>query len=174
MWYEEMTILLRHVIDDLDDPPKYTDDRLAQLLLLAGKNVNGENQFTMDYVADIVNITLTPDPTVSATRSDAFVNLTILKSACMLASSGLLKLSKENLSVKEGPYSFDGRGKLAGRKVAVDTWCKAYMDAQWEYAVLHRPEPGIAILGPFRVFLNSAYTNVDRREGCARGGLFQY
>lgn len=188
MWYEEVTLLLRHMIDDLSDTPKYSDDRLAQLFLLAAGYVQGEAQFYQHYTISIVGLSITPDPTIpivadpmpgfsSASNqfnvNEAFLNLSLLKSTCLLASSGLLSLSKENLAVREAGYSFDGRGKLAGRKITVDTWCKAYEDAKWEFAVLHRLEPGRAILGPYRVFLDGT-GGYDRRGGCDRGGLFQY
>jgi hypothetical protein len=151
MWDSEMVILLRHIIDDVDEPVKYSDDRLMQLLLISAQYTQNENAFAQTYTISVENTTIKPDPTNArlGTRDEPFINLTILKAACLLASSGLLKLSKENLSVKTGPYQFDGRGKLAGRKIAAQTWCDAYKEAQWEHVTQHG-EPGRAIIGPYR------------------------
>jgi hypothetical protein len=153
MWDSEMVILLRHVIDDLDEPVKYTDDRLMQLILVAGQYAQSENIFDNEYAISAENLTLKPDPTSIATRDDAFVNLTVLRAACFLASSGLLKVSKQTIFAKEATYQFDGRGKPAARKIAVDTWCEAYKDAQWEHSLRQR-DPGRAIIGPYRLAIS--------------------
>jgi hypothetical protein len=174
MWDEEMIILLRHVIDDLDTVPKYSDDRLAQLILLSGQYVQNENAFLQTYNIDIVDLDITPDPTneKAGTRDEQFIDLTILKAACLLSSSGLLKVAAENMSVREGPYSFDGRGKLTGRNLAAKTWCDAYKDAAWEYGLYQRLETGRAIIGPYRLAMKLGSGN--SRGGCDRGSILQY
>jgi hypothetical protein len=150
-WYSEFVIIFRHMIDDLDEPKKYADNRIAQLLLVAAQLAQSENFFSQDYTINVSNLTLSPDPTASGTRDDAFINLTLLKAACTLARGGLLKAAKGGLLVKEGDYSFDNRSKFAGQKIASEDWCKAYSDAQYEYAVYHT-EPGRVIIGPHRTF----------------------
>src|SRR5687767_14574266 len=114
MWDSEMVTLLRHVIDDLAEEPKYTDSRLRQLLLVAAQLAQAENNLIQEYVINIDNQTIKPDPTSTklGMRDDSFVNLIILKAACLLASSGLLKASKTTGSYRENNVSFDTKGKF--------------------------------------------------------------
>ncbi len=149
MWDSEMIVLIRNIIDDVDEPVKYSDDRLGKLLLTAAQLAQGENVFLQSYTIDVDNITLKPDPTRTP-RDESFINLTVLKAACLLASSGLLKIGPQSIMVREGSYQFDARGALTGRQAAVDTWCNAYTDARWELVRLGSGSAGHAIIGPYR------------------------
>src|SRR5688572_28304397 len=133
MWDSEMVIILRHMIDDLAETPKYTDDRLMQLILTGAQFAQEENSFSVVYTIDIENFSLKPDPTARTARDNAFINLTLLRSACLLGSSGLAKVAAHSMSVREAGYGFDNRGAAAGKKFQVTTWCDAYKDARWEY-----------------------------------------
>lgn len=167
MWDTEMVILLRHMIDDLETTPKYDDDRLMQLLLVSAQLVKVENSFTTSYDIDIENYTLSPDPTKPEYRDDAFINLTVLKAACLLAGSGLGKGITQSILVVEGPHRFDGRGQRDARKFQVQTWCAAYNSAKNQYAVNGDGScPGEAIIGPYRSmqYVGSYFYGPDIRE----------
>lgn len=159
MWDTEMVTLLRFVIDDVDEPVKYTDGRLRQLILVASQFTQSENNFPQVYTISIDNQIIKPDPTnvkVTGIRDDAFINLTILKAACLLARAGLPKANRQHMSVREGPYQFDGRGRIIGEQVIVKTWCEAYGDAQWENSMNYR-EPGRVIIGPYRSMMERGH-----------------
>jgi hypothetical protein len=160
MWDSEMVTLLRHMIDDVSSTPKYADERLMQLILVGAQFAKEENVFGVDYIIDIENMTLKPDPTLRSERDDAFINLSLLKAACMLAGSGLSKGG--GLAVKEAGYSFDSRGVTEGKKLQVMTWCQAYKDAKKEFSFTSLP-PGEAIIGPYRSCeTRGLYTHRDR------------
>jgi hypothetical protein len=154
MWSDDMVLILRTLISDMDTPPKYSDDRLKKLLLVSGQFVQTENIMPVYYTISTSAITITPDPTADV-RDDAFINLTCLKSACLLASSSLLGNSANGISVIENNYKFDNRGKFTNMQSTVTTWCEAYKEAQWENANQNRC-PGRAIIGPYLI---SGYTS---------------
>jgi hypothetical protein len=164
MWDSEMVVVLRHMIDDLADTPKYSDDRLSQLILVGAQFVKAENPFETDYTINIENGVLKPDPTASSTRDDSFINLTLLRSACLLASSGLGKSASLGILVVEGPNRFDNRGANAGKQLQVKTWCEAYADAKWEFVSASLTTPGEAIIGPYR--------SMDYKNGSGGSFLF--
>jgi hypothetical protein len=151
MWDVEMVTLLRHMIDDVGDTPKYEDERLMQLLLVGAQFARQENALSGEYIIDVENLSLKPDPTAATSRDDAFINLTVLKSACLLAGSGLGKGNAVGMLVVEGPYRLDTRGAGADKQLQVKTWCQAYADAKWENATGSGSIPGEAIIGPYRV-----------------------
>src|SRR6187402_3159724 len=102
MWNDEAVLILRYMIDDVDDPVKYSDDRLEQLIFVAAQFVKKENIFEEDYVINVTNKTITPEPT-----DEAFTNLVVLKASCLLVSAGLMKTAKRGISVSEFQYKFD-------------------------------------------------------------------
>lgn len=142
-----MVTILRYMIDDLANTPKYDDERLATLILVSAQFTKSENTFRTSYDVDIENMTLEPDPTAEGTRDDAFINLTLLKAACMLAGSGLSKGG--GLLVRENGYSFDDRRVSDARKLQVTTWCTAYTNARKDFSFTDLPV-GEAIIGPYR------------------------
>jgi hypothetical protein len=150
MWDVEMVLILRHMIDDLDQPPKYTDEKLQQLVLVAAQFVQTENIFETYYTINIENFSLKPDPTKVDTRDNAFINLTLLKSACLLSSAPLIKSSGKFLRVKEGQHEFDSRGNFEGDKFASQTFCQSYKDAKWDYSTSGNGSLGDIIIGPYR------------------------
>jgi hypothetical protein len=150
-WNVDMLTMLRDIIDDYDTPYKYTDDRLLKLLLTSAQFVQQENVMLQTYAIDFTAVTLTPDPTNTAggTREDAFINLTLLRAACLLASAVLRKTGGKSFKVVEGPSSIDMTDNIVGAKNWVQNACQAYKDAQWSYE-LHGRVDGVGILGPFR------------------------
>lgn len=152
MWDTEMPLILRHIIDDIDDPVKYNDLRLQQLLLASAQLIQSDHPFQNYYSTNIETVTISPDPTVSP-RDDPFINLTILKAACLLSGSKLLKSSFQAMYVREASYSFDSRGVFSGQQFTAKTWCDAYNEAKWQY-ISSNMVPGEAIIGPYRTFIN--------------------
>ena len=45
MWYDNIVLLLRFMINDTSDTPKYIDSKLAQLFLVAAQFVQSEVNF---------------------------------------------------------------------------------------------------------------------------------
>ncbi len=146
-WQTEMVLILRYFINDLGSPPVYTDERLQTLLAIAGQYVQFDLGFPQ-YTIDISVPSITPDPCDA--KDKAFINLVVLKAACLLDGWGLReKLATSGISVKSGPDTVSTGGQLSGYQWLLKNGaCKGYDDAKWEYQAGNL-SPGAAILGPF-------------------------
>jgi hypothetical protein len=163
-WYDSIVLLLRFIIGDTSDVPKYTDPKLAQLFLVAAQLVQSEVNFwgvqtplTMDqtghlappYTVDIVNVNITPDPN----GDPYFVNLTMLKAAAILARALLPLAISGSYNIMDGSAKLDTTKTVEAVKNTVDKFEKAYEDAKWNFRTT-RNYPGEAILGPYRVLVS--------------------
>ena len=69
-WQNEMTIIVRHLINDLDSSSyTFTDSRIEESILVSSQLVLHEVDFESSYTVDVDSLTLTPDPTAN-TGSD--------------------------------------------------------------------------------------------------------
>lgn len=169
-WDDEMTTVLRVMINDLGTPSTYTDDRLQQVLVVCAKIVGVEMVFSQPFVADVNNIVITPDPTddKNNTRDDSYINLVCLKAACF-TDRGEARLSAgQAVSVKDGSSSIDLRNIAQARlKIMQTGWCKVYENEKFAYMAGQVRTAGAAIMSPFRVFAGynaiGAYYPVEDR-----------
>lgn len=148
-----MVVILRHMIGDLDDSPTYSDNRLQELLLSSAIMVEVDvgGFAKQEYDINVASLTLTPDPTASATRDIDFIALVTLKAACRLAYSELRSASTQGIRVKDGRSELDLRDRIKGHQAMVDGEegsCKRYDKAVLQYRV-GTGGVGKAILGPF-------------------------
>jgi hypothetical protein len=150
-WNTEMPIILRNIINDYATTPKYTDNRLQQLILVAAQLLQQDLDFTTSYIIDIQNSLLTPDPTITTstfTRDDAFINLVILRSACVL-SMGEFRQAGGGIIVRDMNLNIDTRKNLPGLQLSVKNFCDLYNQAKWEYQT-GAGNVGEAVLGPYK------------------------
>jgi len=148
-WESEMPRILRFLINDVDDPQTYSDPRLQEVLLVAAQYLVGEiDYFSNQYLIDVTQLSLAPDPT-SGNRDNSFINLTILR-ANVIVTDALFRqnAAKAGFSIKDGPSSVDTRGILQGYKIIMEKAQKDYETARWEFQA-GVAEPGRAILAPF-------------------------
>ena len=147
-WSTEMVTLLRVLINDLATPSVYSNDRLKQLILTGVQLVKADVAFTTTYTFDIDALTLTPDPTTSDPRDNAFINLVLLRSACFLDISELRTQGKKSVRVVDGRSSIDLTQLPNSYKVILSEGaCKLYKDALKEYQCGELC-PGQAVFGP--------------------------
>jgi hypothetical protein len=85
-WETEMTLIVRTLINDLAEPPTYSDSRIQQVIVIAGTYVQEQANLPNYYEINVSAVTITPDPTTPV-RDDLFVGLTCLKAACILDQS---------------------------------------------------------------------------------------
>ena len=157
-WQTEMTSLLRYVINDTDtSKQEFTDDRLQNLLVSAAHLTLGVVDFPRDYSIDIPASGITPDPT-SGTRDNSFVNLVVLRAACLLANGEYRSASNKGITIKDGPSSVDARGLIAAKKDIMQTSCEKYEKAEFEYR-LGNSNAGEAIIGPHRNAVHGGSAN---------------
>lgn len=147
MWQVEMVLRLRHMINDLADTPRYSQNRLEELILVSALDVIVDVQFPTTYLSDLDAHVLTPDPT-EVPRDDIFIALVCLKSACVLAGSEFNVAGGQAISLRDGDSAIDLKGILQGRKAVAENACKYYQEARWRYQLGQFGSGGQAIFTP--------------------------
>jgi hypothetical protein len=148
-WQSEIPVIVRTLINDLDtDNPTYTDDRLLQIITVAAKFVQFDIVLDQNYIVDVVDKTISPDPTV--TNDSIFISLVGLKSACIIDQSTLrTKAALEGIRAALGPAQLSIAGSLAGFDLIIDKGpCAAYdeLTSHWD---VKEATAVRAILSPF-------------------------
>lgn len=162
-WQTEMVTILRSIIGDLTTPQEFTDASLQQLVVSSGQLMLFEVDFPKTYTFDHSTPDITPDPTDPA-RDDAFINLTVLKAACLLGLGQWRLKARQGLVVKDDVSAFDGRGASTDTKEWAKGLCEAYEHAKIEYR-LGNAKPGRAIVGPHMADENFRTTHVHGHRG---------
>ena len=147
-WQTEMTTLLRYVINDYESPQEFEDGRLESLLMTSAQLTLGVVDFPRTYAINAAATGIAPDPT-AVPRDDGFINLVILKAACLLSTGDFRKSSNKGLIIKDGPSSIDARTLVESKKELMESLCKDYTEAELEFR-LGNSKAGAAILGPHR------------------------
>ena len=155
-WQLETIEIFRVLINDLEDTPKYSDERLERILLVAAFQVNEKADFLNDYTVDIQTTTLSPDPTSDDYRDDSFVNLMCLKAACLMERGLAAKAANLALLGREGFSSVDLRGVAEAKQKMLEKggFCATFNDELLSYQMGSAQVAGAAILGPFRTIAN--------------------
>lgn len=163
-WQTECVLILRHLIDDLDcDNYKYTNRRLEELLIVAAQFVNVDVSLRQEYTIDADQLTLTPDPTDRSARDESFVNLMILKAACILERAEARKASGRAVALSDSfGTKVDLTGNLQGALALLKNgYCNAYSEAKLEYALDNMAVVGAAIMSPFRSYAYNSHYESD-------------
>ena len=162
-WKTEMTTLLRYVINDNDSPQEFSDDRIHSLIVSSAQLTLGVLDFPKNYVIDIPATGITPDPT-EGVRDNGFINLVILKSACLLATGDFRSSSNKGIIIKDGPSTIDGRTLVQSKKELMDSSCAQYAAAELQFR-LGNSSAGEAIVGPHRAdAISGGHSNRSRPE----------
>jgi hypothetical protein len=155
-WEIELVEMLRIFINDLSDTPTYSNDRLRRVLVTAAHIVakDGMN-FSYDFAVDISKQSISPDPVADATKDSNFINLVAAKAACMITSGEMRDAIKQGVSVRDGSFSVDLKGKASGYlEMAKTDWCALYTQMKEQYQMGLVGDIGAAITGPFRIAPN--------------------
>jgi hypothetical protein len=164
MWDTEMTTLLRNLVGDWGtgtpsgEPPNYTysDSRLQEIILVAAQLVQQEAGFKQYYTIDISSILIDPDPTLDDTRDDSFINLIVLKAACIIDNAAARLAASRGVVMRDIGKEIDLRTvSQAMLTIWQKGWCQNYSDARFEYLYTSASVAGQAIIGPFREYLNT-------------------
>jgi hypothetical protein len=120
-WKVEIPIIVRNLINDLDTIPTYTDDRINQLVVVAARYVINEVNLNIAYNIDIINTTITPDPSDPDSRDIDFVGFVALKASCLLDQSTFrTRAINEGISASLGPARLSVGGNLSGFKTILE------------------------------------------------------
>ena len=135
-WDTTMTTFVRVIIDDLDTPYDYADSRIKTLLIHAAQLVYQEVDFATTYTISTTAETISPDPTLSASKDDDFFNLIVLKAACIMDQGKYrTAIIQSGLKAKAGPASLDTTGYNKGFEDLLKsgfTPCAAYEKARYD------------------------------------------
>ena len=147
-WKKEIPIIVRTLINDLSETPTYSDERILQVVTVAAKYVQFDVVLDHQYVVNVVNPTITPDPT--ADNDSIFISLVSLKTACIIDQSVLrTKAAAEGIRAALGPASLSVAGSLAGIRMIIEEGpCAAYdqLVSHWD---VNEATAIRAVLSPF-------------------------
>lgn len=147
-WDQEIIRIVRVLINDLNSPYEYSDRRLLQTITVAAKYVEFDVVLDTVYAVDVVNNTITPDPTING--DSIFVSLVSLKTACIIDQSAFrTKATLEGIKAALGPASLSTSGTLTGWKQIIDHGaCKLYADLTEHWDVMNATAIA-SVLSPF-------------------------
>lgn len=148
-WSIEIPIIVRTLINDFDETNQtYSDERILQAVVVAGKYVQFDVNLNQTYTINIANPAITPDPT--ELNDDIFISLVSLKTACIFDQSTLrTKAAMEGIRAALGPAQLSIGGSLAGLKMIIDKGpCAAYdeLTSHWD---VKEASAIRAVLSPF-------------------------
>jgi hypothetical protein len=167
-----MSTVVRHLINDVD-PTNYsfTTSRLETTILVAAQLLIMNVDFNNEYEINVEASTLSPDPSDSETKDNAFIALTCLRAACIMIGSEIRKESGNAISIKDGPSAIDLRGVTSTLTVLYQDLCKKYEDALLDYRA-GNSVVGQSILGPYSP--GSDYVRRGSHSDGRSGGYFNH
>ena len=110
------------------------------------------------------------DPTDDP-KDNVFINLTTLKTACVIIGSEVRTEASNAISIKDGPSAIDLRGVATTLTMLYKDLCEKYDQLVYDY-VAGGSLAGQAILGPYSPgsdFVSRTHSDYDHR-----GGYFRY
>lgn len=164
-WQNEMGIIVRHLINDLDSSNyTFTNDRVEEAILVAAQLVFLDVDFEQTYTIEVDGSSLSPDPTDSSNKDDSFINIVCLRTACLLLGSEVKTNALSAMSIKDGPSAIDTRGIVANLHILHKGLCERYEDAKMQYKL--NGVVGQAIFSPYSPGSDGvARTNMSNRSG---------
>lgn len=149
-WQLELPLIVRGLVGDLSDPPTYSDERINQIAIVASQYIVSEINLNIEYSVDILNNTITPDPSNPNSRDKDFISLWGLKTACLIDQSALrTRAVTSGIRTALGPAVLDIDASVDGYKVLLENGpCKVYDKLRLEYNIGNSAMLR-AILSPF-------------------------
>jgi hypothetical protein len=172
-WQTELPTIVRYIINDLDSTRyKYSDERIETTVTIAAQMVILDISLQTQYDINIQNISISPDPTESVPKDNVFINLTALKTACIILGSEVKTEGGNAISIKDGPSAIDLRGVASTISFLYEDICGKYEKLLKDYKEDLVASAGQAILGPYSPgadFISRTHNDYDHR-----GNYFRY
>jgi hypothetical protein len=147
-WQNELTIITRTLINDLNEPYEYSDARIQQVLTVAGKYVQFDVNLDYPYIIDVVNNNISPDPTTN--NDSIFVSFVCLKAACIIDQGTFrTKAALEGIRTALGPASLSFGGSLTGWQAIIDHGACGLYDELTSHWDVKNATAFAAVLSPF-------------------------
>lgn len=141
-WHPIVVATLRILVADDLETQRYTDDRLIQAFQLCSNLVMFDVDFPEEYVVDVTEQSITPEP------SRDFIALVCFKTACVLLTNEGREASGCKISMKDGPsqITMDKSDLVKTLKDSAKSACDKYMEASFIFK--SEGTLGVAVLGP--------------------------
>ncbi|NBT08901.1 MAG: hypothetical protein EBS98_08885 [Chitinophagia bacterium] len=147
-WQEEMITTTRVLVNDLNSPYEFSDDRIEQILVVAGKYVQFDVNLDHLYSIDVVSRSINPDPT--SDNDSIFISLTCLKAACLIDQGNLrTRAALEGIRTALGPANLSFGGSLTGWQSIIDHGACALYDELTAHWDVKNATAWAAVLSPF-------------------------
>lgn len=147
-WQDDLTIIVRTLINDLDSPYEYSDQRIQQVLVVAAKFVQFDVNLDYIYNIDVVNSSITPDPIEN--KDDIFMSLTALKAACIVDQGAFrTKAALEGIKTSLGAANLSIGGSTQGFKDIINHGACALYDELTAHWDVKNASAIAAVLSPF-------------------------
>jgi hypothetical protein len=140
--------MTRVFIDDLETPYEYSDSRIQQVIVVAGRYVQTDIVLENNYTFDVINSNIVPDPV--DIKDEVFNTLVPLKAACIIDQGTFrTKAALEGIKTVLGPASLSIDGNIGGWKSIIEHGaCALYKELtdNWD---IRKFNDFRAILSPF-------------------------
>ena len=147
-WQTVVPIMVRTLINDLDENPTYSDNRLLQIITVSAKYVIFDVSLDNYYNVDVVGLTIDPDPV--SRLDDIFISLMSLKAAGLVDQSTLrTKAALEGIRAALGPASLSVAGSMTGLRLLLETGPCALYDELTSHWDVKDATAIRAVLSPF-------------------------
>jgi hypothetical protein len=147
-WKDELTIIVRTLVNDLGETYIYSDERVHQVIAVAGKYVQFDVVLDYEYKIDVTDVTISPDPIEN--NDTIFIGLICLKAACIIDQSTYrTKSAMEGVRASLGPASLSVAGQSAALRTMLELGpCAAYdeLTSHWD---VKEATAVRAVLSPF-------------------------
>lgn len=149
-WKTPVRLMVRVLINDLGESPTYSDSRIDQVAVVAAQFVNKDITLGNTYNISVVDETISPDPSISSTKDELFINSIVLKAACIIDQSTFrTKAALEGIKAQMGPTSMAVGGNLRGYEILLKEGpCALYTKFIEDYEIANATNIA-AILSPF-------------------------
>jgi hypothetical protein len=147
-WQIEIPIIVRSLIGDFDEA--YSEDRIIQTITVAAKYIAIDLNLNTEYIINVVDKDISPDPCAQNTRDEDFISFVALRTACFLDQSSFrTKALTEGIKTRLGPAELDISGNLNGFKTLLEIGpCALYENLKQQYNIGNASMLR-AVLGPF-------------------------
>ena len=146
-WQGQMSTILRYLIDDVDSTSyKFSDERIETTLLVAAQLVTLEVDLTNTYTINVETCSLSPDPTETDTRDNAYKLSLLKRRRCYMGSQ--IRGVKQLYLIKDGPSAIDLRGVTGTLTVLYKDLSEKYEKLLLDYRT-GNSVAGKFILGPY-------------------------
>lgn len=169
-WSEHLISIVRVLINDLDTPYDYSDERMLQVITVAAKYVQFDVNLDYIYTIDIINPNIDPDPT--SNNDEIFLSLVGLKAACIFDQGTFrTKAALEGISTALGSASLTIGGSTSGWQAIIDHGACALYDELTAHWDVRNASAVKAVLSPFvgnrfdpRYLLRGSFRNTNSND----------